>query len=62
MIYYFELHVCLYVSMCMCECRCSWSPEGGTRFPGARVTGSGELPVIGADNQFQILYKSSKCS
>lgn len=46
----------------MCECRCSWSPEGGARLPGARMSGSGELLVTGADNPLQVLYKSSKCS
>lgn len=54
----------LFLSMCngcMCtrERRCLWNPEAGPGFPGARVTGSYELPEVCAANQILVLWRSN---
>jgi hypothetical protein len=37
-------------------------PEEGVGCPGVGVTGSSELPTVGAGNYTQVLLKSSECS
>ena len=34
----------------------------GSRFPGAGIPGSCELPYLDAGNQIPVFFKSSKCS
>lgn len=45
--------------MCACERRSPWNPEEGPGFPGARVTGSYELPQVCAENQIHVLWRSN---
>lgn len=44
---------------CARERRSPWNPEDGPGFPGARVTGSYELPQVRAENQIHILWRSN---
>jgi hypothetical protein len=48
----------MFVGMCLCECGCLWSPEGGIGCPGAEVTGSLEPLDIVAGSQNWVPCKS----
>lgn len=50
--------VCACACMCACTCIYSWRPEEGVRSPGAGLTGVYKSPVVGAENQTQVLRKS----
>ena len=52
-----QFFVCLYVCLQMPA-----ASREGVGLLGAEVTGSCELPNMGAGNQTQVLYKNSTCS
>ena len=51
--------------MCMYVCHCVWvameATAEGIEFSGAQVTGSCELPDVGAGNGTWVLAKNIKC-
>lgn len=57
-VYYYS-YIC--VKAYACKFRCPQRPKVSD-FPGANITGSWELPNMGAGNQTPVLYKSSKSS
>lgn len=46
--------MCLFVSLCVHECRHMRKPAGGIRSPWAAITSACELPNVSAGNQTQV--------
>lgn len=51
----------MYVWVCAQVCKYSLKTEGGIGSSGARVTGSHELPNMGAGNPTEVLFQDSTC-
>lgn len=42
--------MCVYTRVCTRDCGCPQGPDKGIRLPDIEITGSCELPTVGAEN------------